>query len=328
MMFRKWLSIENHYQTKFIERFKMYNPDLIDDTFIVTEKIDGANFSITFHADGHRSYAKRKHELTEDASFFNFQSIMEDEKFYEWLDLMGESCEKDNRTLQFVGELFASGINGRVYYGDQKQWRWYAIYEHFEDEEVKLMSAKHSWETACHYDICSVFGDIRYFVPVYFYNERIPGLDFEANIDLRIRSFLTPYGYDKFNLLEGMVIRPFHADYSAPDGATFFIKYKNPEFMDNNNKAPKEKKVVSEEVTNIVSTLTDMIGENRSLDLFSKHGEIETQQQIGAYIMLYYADIVEDFEKDTMTILKNHNESKYINKFLSKEIAMELKKYL
>ena len=70
--------------------------------------------------------------------------------------------------------------------------------------------------------------------------------------------------------------------------------------MDNN---PKEKKIkteieISKELTNIMNDLEQYVNENRSKDLFSKHGEIEHPSQLGDYIKWYYNDIIEDFEKD------------------------------
>jgi len=41
MRFIRWHDIENHYREKFIYNFFYNNPDLVDQEFVVTEKLDG-----------------------------------------------------------------------------------------------------------------------------------------------------------------------------------------------------------------------------------------------------------------------------------------------
>ena len=59
MPFKKWTSIENHYQNKNIDRFMdHFGGELNKELFVITEKIDGSNFSITFTPDGKFECAK------------------------------------------------------------------------------------------------------------------------------------------------------------------------------------------------------------------------------------------------------------------------------
>jgi len=328
-MFKKWDSIENHYRQKFIQMFFEHNPDLLKEQYIVTEKLDGANFSIIVSKEGETSFARRGALLGED-NFFNYQFILEDSDLQEFIDNIVKFCKDSKRNIQFVGELFGPGINGRIQYGPEKQWMWYAVYEHF-DDSINLISVKDHMALVLN-DIDFENGP-KFMVPVLDIIGPFESME-EFNgkiteIDIRKNSLLTPSDYDKPNMMEGAVIRPVCANYYSPVNELFIIKFKNPEYLDNpKDKKPKTDKPLSEEITNIIADIEAYVNDNRSKDLFSKHGEIDHPSLIGKYIKLYYDDIIQDFEKDFPIVIKELEDKKSINKHLNRLIVEELKRFL
>ncbi|MAH42159.1 hypothetical protein CL614_00300 [archaeon] len=323
MPFRKWTGIENSYNSKFIDGFLEVHPKLKTERFFITEKIDGANFSIVFFKEGRIQFAKRSGWIESDESFYNYKAILQDPLMEKFVEVMKEFCMKHERTIQFVGELFGLGVQKRVYYGDGRYWRWFGIYEHTNGEfknldisEMQLL-ADNIYNDFDEFDIDelrTVILDI-----VDGFNEAV---SYMINFD----SLYTPEDYDKENLIEGVVIRPLH-NYWMGDHNAFIIKKKNEKFKDN-QRAPKEKKTfnVSEDLQSIHDIAIGMVNENRTADLFSKHGPIEKMSQFGDYIGFYMKDITDEIKK--LYPLDFSNLSKVEQKWLHKQVVTLAKEEL
>lgn len=74
MEFKKFPSLDNHYQNKVIDRWLDNNPELQDIEMLVTEKIDGSNFQIIIDKDGGVTCGKRTSLLAPDEKFSNWQA--------------------------------------------------------------------------------------------------------------------------------------------------------------------------------------------------------------------------------------------------------------
>lgn len=333
MYFKRWISIENHYRDKFINMFFLQHyDDLIRETFVVTEKVDGANFSIIVKKNGEVFFAKRSGIIGTGDNFYSYQEAMEDQNVQDLIKFAQEFCIDKQVNLQFIGELFGQGVQKRIQYGDHKQWRMFGIYAVLE-EDKRVLSR---------FDVLAMHDYIKNSLGATIIKVTVPTLetftissqnDFVDKInalDIRRDSLYTPDGYDKPNLMEGVVVRPFHHDYFSPVGEMFIIKKKNPEYLDNpKTKEKKEAVHVSEEITNILHALQDYVNENRSQDLFSKFGEIERPSEIGKYIGLYYEDIINDYEKDNVSLKSlDKKDRSFVNKSLNKIIVGELQRWL
>jgi Rnl2 family RNA ligase len=331
-MFKKWVDIENHYRSKYINKFFSTYPDLYNELFYITEKIDGANFSIIISSDQEIKFAKRSGILNKDSKFYDYETIFypneETSNYNKSLSIFIKSLlynyvSKNNCIIQLVGELFGKGIQKRVYYGEGKYWRWFATYKDQVllslDDEISLID-----------DIGFSWSDVLDFrVPLVGTFQLNKEETFEErlnNININRNSLLTPPDYKEDNLMEGVVIRPSRDYYIGHD--RFIIKYKNEKFKDVQKKNKKPKKKVSEEVRNVVNTIVGYVNENRTKDLFSKHGEINEPNQLGEYIKYYLEDVYNEYNKEHSLEEFSKEDKKYINKQLTNEIVKELRNYL
>ena len=76
-MFRKFTSIKNSYEKKNISYHTMLKPQIENIQYIITEKIDGANFSLIFK-DGEMTTARRSGLCS--SSFFRNDEALERRK--------------------------------------------------------------------------------------------------------------------------------------------------------------------------------------------------------------------------------------------------------
>lgn len=79
MEFKKYNSIENHYDNKNLMRWTNKYPELYEEKFIIQEKIHGSNFSIWFEKENNVvniRYGKRTSFLEDTESFFNWQQVV------------------------------------------------------------------------------------------------------------------------------------------------------------------------------------------------------------------------------------------------------------
>jgi len=113
-MFVKFPSIISLHKTKKI--CKMYCPG----TFEISEKLDGANFSILVEGDKVR-FARRRGILKPEEKFYNYQEVMAElMNLIEYLKTLGED-------VQLYGELYGKGIQNRIYYGERQFFRWFML---------------------------------------------------------------------------------------------------------------------------------------------------------------------------------------------------------
>ena len=99
MQFKKYSEIENHYRDKFIEKIKM--DPAVNKTWVVTEKVHGANLSIWFNGKEIK-FAKRSGWCSDN--FYGLHTIKEElignvKSLYEYMFL------KDS-ILTIYGEIY------------------------------------------------------------------------------------------------------------------------------------------------------------------------------------------------------------------------------
>jgi Rnl2 family RNA ligase len=270
-----------------------HDPELSTSSYVVTEKLDGSNFSLRVGKQG-TSLFSRNQDIT-NVEFNSIHRLLFPVLREPWfLDMVSflEIFEESDYIL--FGEVYGSGINKRVYYGPDKYIRFFDILNVFEGKGIFLPYEK-----------------LRAIIPE---NRRVPelaeclSLEEALSFPLGKDSALTPIGYDKPNLAEGVVIRPAHRKDKLVEKIRPMLKLRNPAFLEGSISLLEEA-ITDEEIliTNLNTQFRGLLNENRVTNLLSKYPElIKTTSDIDTVkgITLLLSDAKEDFSKSVGTSLK------------------------
>lgn len=290
-MFRRYPKIENSYRQKTINMFLKHHPELENEWYVIQHKYDGANISLIFMPDRILRIATRNRVLGFDEDFHDVWNVVTGPEYKELLKFGFRNAIRYNTKIQIFGELFGSGIQKRIDYGDDKYFRVFDIcFENMDGDTV-------FWEQKL---LCGDPVLSKYMVEVF---SMVMGLNNALD-----------YKPHRFDEIEGVVIKPFDNVYFSPQGSIFYLKNKNPKFEEKGNKVKKDNKPkFSEDVENLHREFIQYINENRVLSVFSKIGEIQDPKQIGMYIKEVLNDAKEDFAKDGFDVSgHDKKEQKYI----------------
>lgn len=298
MDFNKYKSIENTYREKYINDKLKWHPQYATCKYIATEKIHGSNFQVGLTLDPDSgtvsiSYGSRTTWLTEEneGEFYNFREVTDREDFQE---LIENFCvymrEMDILNLRLYGELGGPGIQKGVYYGEDK----FIVFFDIMIDDKYLPPNKFL-------DLMSQLDLFKFVVPVVrIYDSLEEALEFD------IETFESYYCPQANNIAEGVVIKPFDiiVDDQNGDQVLFYIKKKSDKYKDRQN-APRSKTPVEipQELADAQHAFSEYLTDVRLQDLFSKHGMITQDSQMGRYIKLMMEDAKEDFLKDCRDLL-------------------------
>lgn len=307
MEFKKYPSIENSYQEKFIGGFLSRYPELLTATFAITEKIHGSNLSISFEPNAPWRYGKRTAFLEEGEKFYDIWNVVE--KYTETFTDIQECVDRTYHTVRLFGELYGPGVQKGANYGSEKH---IGFYDMMVDDE--LLAPTVFWRQ-------SFMGLQQNVLPIV---ATVTGLQVALDFDVEFNSLLNPI---EGNICEGIVIAPFAKVYYDSLGRRFCLKKKNEKFMEK-IKAPKPKRPAAPVITRLNLEFRSYITDNRLQTIFSQYGEIEEPSQIGEYIKLVLGDAKEDFAKDSKEVasLPQKDQRKVFN--VGSQIALMLKEYL
>ncbi len=292
-MFIKYPSIENHYQEKWINRFiDEFGNDLITASYIVTEKLHGANIQLIFFPGEENFSIASRNQLT-DGGFYNVGSILDT------LDLtfVNAIANKQNTIVHLYGEVIGPGIQKGVDYGNTKQLRFF---------DMRIGTGLLTQQ-----QFFAAFADnLEIVVPVIgHYNNLADAMA----VEIKINSLLSD---KEDNKIEGVVIKPWDKIFYNTNGSLFYIKKKNEEFLESKNREHKPKVEWSAPVNEWRTVFLGYLNEERVESVYSKEGRIDDQKLIGKYLGLVVQDAITTFEKeeDFDRELFEKNELKYIFK--------------
>lgn len=269
-MFKRYQSIENHYQQKCLDFWLSLYPELEKEVFIIEEKLDGANISIVLDENNNVTWCKRSGKAEDN--FMGLDKVKDQyEDLIEHLKIFNESGDG----LQLYGEIFGPGIQKRINYGDEIQIRFFDMRAKSGDNLFYL-----------HPVGLRNMG----FIPVVKTLGHAVGLRDALEFDTRIEN-------EHGSLIEGAVIKPMVKHYFSPKGERFVLKKKNKEFLERPAKIVKLE-INDEEFNKLRDAFLPYINDNRVMSVFSKQGEISSPKQIGDYLKSVMNDAKEDFEKD------------------------------
>lgn len=277
--FVKFPSITNHYQAKFIQKTLEFHPGLKDETYIVTEKLHGANLQVYFEPGKLYRVGSRNRFLEPHSKFYNVWGALI--RIGHVLSEGKHWAYRNQKSLRLFGELYGGNIQQDINYGPEQNIRFFAA---MIDDQLIAPGTLLSLEIA----------SLRQnFVPIIGLAMTWEGA---MNCDIDRCSLLTPTDHEGPNLIEGVVIQPFRQVYTMPSGASLLIKKKNPEFL-----ARKKKKSYTPMESAIVELHTDFLGyvtEARIDSIISQEGPFTEFLQLGTYIRLVLADARADFHVD------------------------------
>lgn len=291
--FIKYSSIENHYQEGFLARCPQ--EDII---WCMTEKIHGSNFQIYFDGE-HFLIGSRNRFLNTTDKFHNLQKLVEEIK-----PNIEELKKYISKPVTLYGEVYGDGIQKGVKYSKEPKIRFFDI-------KIGINYVPYSLAI----NMFQKF-DLP-FVPVLstFYGNVN---DAVATANTKFNSFIAEGEYAELdeNLCEGIVIKPFGAEFKTAMGSRVIIKKKNEEFFEK-KKMPKSKPDKFVDYLKDSEAIAPYINENRFDAVFSK--EPYAKGNFGDFIKAYAQDVVEDAAKDSVEVKNPKNLNNIIAKTFKQE---------
>jgi Rnl2 family RNA ligase len=275
--FKKHTSTENSYREKYLAILREYG--FADVPWVVSEKIDGANFS--FITDGKIVAVATRNDLT-NGDFYHSQDVIN--RYTEKVLYLKQIHFADAKQIQIYGELFGPGIQRKVFYGNEKD---YMAFEIQADGVVVNADIAAGLLTLVGIPTPPSFGvfeslDAALELPNIFvsrvYDELYPG-DSACQYELGE------------NDAEGLVMKPVVPLY-LPNGSRVIIKNKHPKF-----KEKKKKKKTPAEPNPWVDIADQYVTQNRLDAVVSKLGELKPSD-FGKVIRLMSEDVIADMVKD------------------------------
>lgn len=319
MLFRKYNSIENTYQTRFLERVEQEG--LAAGTFVVQEKVHGSNLS--FLSEDGRQFlsAKRSGLLQTDEHFYNHQMLLN--QHLPALQLLWQLIEADGlelSRLQVYGEVFGGSyphpeVNPVKQAMKVQKGVFYAPGNHFYAFDMVINGEQYlNMDMAEQYLAKAGFFYAKPLLKGALQECLAYANDFQTTIPDLLG--LPPIAD---NICEGVVIKPVESCF-LKSGARVVLKNKNEKWSEKKQATRKVKKSVSlpEHVLQLQEEMLCYVTENRLNNVLSKIGEVGIKD-FGKVLGLFNKDILDDFEKDNHEALAALDKKEY--KMLTKSLG-------
>ena len=212
--FVKWPKIENLHSLT-ADKLDMLNS--LNTLWVVTEKIDGTNFSLSITENDYK-VGRRNDYLGDGASFYNiFNNIYKLEKLINITQDYIKKSSNINRIIYF-GEYFGNKVINRIYYGNEYQFRIFGCHIEYINKPSYWVPVK---DILIMLD-CDSDQEISFVPQLAIYNSFQEACEYPNNQSTTI------YRDDKHSdPMEGVVIMPYNI--SPIDGDyNYIIKNKNP----------------------------------------------------------------------------------------------------
>lgn len=333
LTFKKYSSIENHFNREFMEHVVEQMPQ--DLQYVVQEKVHGANTS--FLCDGNDvKFAKRTSMLEDDEKFYDYPELLEAYKD-KVLNLFArvKSQHPEVVTISVFGEMFG----GLYPHNDVKANRkvtliqkgvCYTPEHEFYGFDIYLSDGENGWYLPVD-EINEIFeAEGFFYAKTLFRGTLAECLKYPNAFPSKISEWLGLPSIED-NICEGIVIRTVIPMYLR-NGSRVLIKSKNERFAEKKsvkkrNKLFAEPVPYSDELKSLVSEVDAYVTENRLTNVVSHIGEVHVPKDFGKIMGLFSKDVLEDFLKehggDYSALDKS--EQKLLNKELNK-LATELVK--
>jgi len=288
MLFKRFPSIDNHYQSKSINLWIIRYSQLRFDKYVLQEKIHGSNFQIALNAT-RTKFGKRSNWLKASENFYDWTNVIDNYKheiktLRHWL-----VKHSDAKQMRMYGELYGYGIQNGVDYCTDKRVIFYDMYLDDIPMCPKFME-----------DVLYLIGLTHLLIPVIAYVDSLQeAFDYDIS---KTKTLLNDGVANKFKnqVIEGVVIKPYEKVYTNVYDHPFYLKMKNPWAWDRSKpkNGKRARNLCSPELQKAQELFMEYLNETRVKDMFSKEGPIEKPSQIGKYISLVLEDAKADFLKD------------------------------
>lgn len=312
-MFKKYSSLENHYNSKFIE--KLYSLGLTGGEWVAREKIHGTNFSLIIERDK-VTCAKRTGPILPAEDFYGYEIVLKkyDKPIKGVQEVMDSISTSVPVTYQVFGEFAGGGIQKGVDYGE-KDFYVFDIIINTESGDTYYMS---DYEMQ---DFCNTFGfkmapmlgrgtfDALIMIPNDL-DSVLAAYNVTASEDLvEANNCVFDANVIGDNTAEGYVLKPCFPKW-LPNGARVAIKCKNSKFSEKkkSDKPIKAKVELSEADNKLVGILACYVTLNRVNNVISKIGEIGPKD-FGKVMGLTVQDILEETSREGITLTQADNPS-------------------
>jgi Rnl2 family RNA ligase len=328
LQFNKYPSIENTYQTTYINKIKNYvSSDMIWD---VTEKVHGANCCLI--TDGNTvEFAKRSSIVGDNTNFFNYKDVLlkNQSNILAAFTAVRKLLITDRiKIVQFYGELFGGcyphkdvikdtrykAVQKGIYYAPHEEFYGFDIAVIFNDDNRIWLNPEH---VNLIYSTSNIF-----YARSLFRGTLDECLQFNNIFQTYIPQWLGLPDIND-NICEGVVIKPMVPQF-FPNGERILLKNKNEKFTE--KKGEKSHKVIvdlPDDVNNILSNISEYININRLNNIISHEGEFNMPHDFGRCMKLFSEDVLKDFTKD---YIKQWNSIEKTNqKIITKEMSNKIK---
>lgn len=321
MEFKKYSSLENHYQQAFVNKIMMNGFAKPEIEWSVREKIHGANLSLWYDGSEIR-VAKRTSFIGEFENFFEQHVIVK--RYSENLKRLYKLLKvPEGGTMTVYGEIAGDMSTGRKV---QKEVEYGALDFYAFDIKVNGVYINDLvLELKCHLAGIRTAPLIAVgkFEDMYKIQNDFQSLVFQQEQGVDPLKFTLVYEGD--NVSEGFVLKPTDTLYMGC-GTRVAIKSKNEKFSEK-KKAQKIRKAknidlsLSEADAKVYEVIQEYITEARLRNVISKHGEV-TQKHFGILMNMMVTDIVEDYEKEHEVVLAEVSENPpFVMKTLRSEVS-------
>ncbi|QAX99933.1 RNA ligase [Escherichia phage EcWhh-1] len=309
-MFKKYSSLENHYNNKFIEKLRING--LTGGEWVAREKIHGTNFSLIIERDA-VTCAKRTGPILPAEDFFGYEIVLKNyaDSIKAVQDIMETSAAV---SYQVFGELAGPGIQKNVDYGD-KDFYVFDIIVTTESGDVTYVD-DYMLESFCKTfrfkvapllgrgkfeDLIKLPNDLDSVVQDYNFMVDNVGL-IEANAHV-----WNAEAKGEVFTAEGYVLKPCYPLW-LPNGNRVAIKCKNSKFSEKkkSDKPIKVAVVLSQDDMDLMWQFTDYVTVNRINNVISKIGEV-SKKDFGKVMGLTVQDILEEAAREELELTDAEN---------------------
>lgn len=308
-MFEKYSTLENHYNSKFIERIRSAGFDLAE-TWVAREKIHGTNFSIIITKDT-VTCAKRTGPILGAEDFFGYEIILK--KYDKAIKAIQDTMKNmTTESYQLFGEFAGGGIQKGVNYGEKD----FYVFDCLVKTPGGIVEYSDDYILTA---FCNVFGFKM--APLLGRGKFDDLIKLPNDLDTVVNAYNHATEFDLEdsnncvfeavvigdNIAEGYVLKPCYPKFFN-NGARVAIKCKNSKFSEKSksDKLIKAKVELTEADQACLSAFSEYVTINRVNNVISKIGAVTTKD-FGRVLGLTMKDILEEAAREEVVLTSADN---------------------